>query len=78
VANESNYPVYSDATANFTQIIWKSTKKIGIGLAQGRKNNLNSYYCVVQYQPAGNVDGLYNENVKSRIVIVVIIEIIII
>ena len=46
--------------------MWKNTRKIGIGLAQGRKNNLNSFYCVVQYQPAGNIGGLYNENVKSQ------------
>ena len=67
VANYNfNDPGFNEKTANFTQIVWKNTRKIGIGLAQGRKNNLNSFYCVVQYQPAGNIGGLYNENVKSQ------------
>lgn len=29
----ANKPVYNQATRNFTQLIWKDTKELGIGVA---------------------------------------------
>ena len=48
------------ATANFTQIVWKSTKKLGCGF--GNKTN-TSYKVVCHYLPKGNVDEKYDINV---------------
>ena len=44
---------------HFTQVIWKSTTKVGCGLAQCSGNDL----LVCQYSPAGNLDGAYLDNV---------------
>ena len=47
-------------TANFTQMVWKSTKKLGCGLAQKYET---SYKVVCYYLPKGNVDEKYDINV---------------
>ena len=47
-------------TANFTQMVWKSTKKLGCGAAQ---RNENSYKVVCFYLPKGNVGEKYDVNV---------------
>jgi hypothetical protein len=51
-------------TGHFTQVIWKSTTKVGFGIA--RTND----YCVVvvaNYSPPGNYIDEYKENVLSRV-----------
>ena len=45
---------------NFTQMVWKETKKMGCGI--GVRND-ESYKIVCFYYPRGNIDGKYNENV---------------
>ena len=47
-------------TNNFTQMVWKDTKKMGCGI--GVRND-ESYKIVCFYYPRGNVDEKYNENV---------------
>jgi uncharacterized protein YkwD len=42
-----------EAVAHYTQIIWRTTTRVGCGLAQGRGRDL----LVCRYSPAGNVDG---------------------
>ena len=50
-----NSPGYSDATGHYTQVVWKSTTMLGMGLGWGIKSGgVNSYYCVSQYSPPGN------------------------
>ncbi|XP_056625908.1 Golgi-associated plant pathogenesis-related protein 1 [Triplophysa dalaica] len=53
---------YQENTGHFTQVVWKSTKEIGVGLAtDGRE------FCVVgEYSPSGNItnSGYYEENVR--------------
>ena len=49
---------------NFTQIVWKNTKKLGCGIAQKRENN---YKVVCHYYPSGNVLGEYKYNVLPPI-----------
>ncbi|CAH0545884.1 unnamed protein product [Brassicogethes aeneus] len=44
---------------HFTQVIWKSSEYLGVGVA---KNN-NKIYVVANYSPAGNFVGFYVENV---------------
>ena len=45
------------------KIVWKNTKRLGLGLGIGTLKKFNSYYCVAQYQPAGNYDGQFMDNV---------------
>ena len=47
-------------TYNFTQMIWKNTKKIGCGI--GQKNEEN-YIIVCFYYPRGNIEEQYKDNV---------------
>ena len=47
-------------TDNFTQMIWKNTKKMGCGIGQ---KNEDSYKIVCFYYPKGNVYGKYIDNV---------------
>jgi uncharacterized protein YkwD len=49
-------PGFSNETGHFTQLIWKSSKKIGCAytLCNG-KNGTPGYYLVCEYSPAGNI-----------------------
>ena len=61
-----NSPGYSDATGHYTQVVWKSTTMLGMGLGWGIKSGgVNSYYCVGQYSPPGNnvMSGQFLANV---------------
>ena len=46
---------------SFTQMVWKGTNEIGVGRAFGPNGQT---YVVALYQPAGNVRGMYSENVR--------------
>uniref|UniRef100_A0A914QC30 SCP domain-containing protein n=1 Tax=Panagrolaimus davidi TaxID=227884 RepID=A0A914QC30_9BILA len=46
---------------HLTQIIWKSSKKIGIGISKSAKTQM--YYVVAYFDPAGNIMGTFAENV---------------
>ncbi|MEO6012484.1 MAG: CAP family protein [Devosia sp.] len=54
-----NNPGFSDGTGHFTQVVWKSTKHVGCGVAQCSGGAL----LVCNYSPAGNLEGAYPENV---------------
>lgn len=49
---------------NFTQLVWNSSKKLGVGIALSTSNIL---YVVCKYDPPGNVDNAYKYNVFERI-----------
>ena len=59
-------PGFSQKTGHFTQLIWNGSKKVGLGLGVSKHKGLNAFYCVAQYQPAGNVLGNFKENVKRN------------
>ena len=50
---------FSMKTGHFTQVVWRSTKTLGCGRVQC--NGLDLWVC--QYDPPGNVEGQYRENV---------------
>ena len=62
------YPGYSDATGHFTQLIWKGSKRLGIGKARGKFYHEGTYYdcdfIVARYLPRGNIAGAFPENVQ--------------
>ena len=47
---------------HFSQVIWKGTQKVGIGTAQSKSGN---FFLVARYDPKGNVDGTFNDNVPK-------------
>ncbi|KAI1882369.1 hypothetical protein AGOR_G00249970 [Albula goreensis] len=56
-----NNPGFKSGTGHFTQVVWKSSKEVGVGLA----TDGNTVFVVGQYSPAGNITnpGYFKENV---------------
>ncbi|XP_067263672.1 GLI pathogenesis-related 2 isoform X4 [Chanodichthys erythropterus] len=54
-------PGFSSKTGHFTQVVWKDTKELGVGLA----TDGNTTFVVGQYLPAGNISnaGYFERNV---------------
>ena len=50
-------------TGHFTQMVWRKSEELGVGVATGTKHGLECTYIVARYRPAGNVYGQYSENV---------------
>ena len=46
-------------TGHFTQVVWKSSTSIGLGIAHGGRGT----YCTAQYSPPGNYQGQFKSNV---------------
>lgn len=56
-----NQPKFSAETGHFTQVIWKNSQQLGVGLAY--TNDQRSVYVVAQYTPPGNVLNVFQSNV---------------
>ena len=56
-------PGFSGATGHFTQVVWKSSTKLGCGIASGKFQGYNGRYVVCRYAPPGNVIGAFPQNV---------------
>ncbi|XP_044250931.2 uncharacterized protein, partial [Drosophila takahashii] len=54
-----NYPSYSEQTGHFTQLVWKSSTELGIGVA--RRGDI--IYVVCNYNPSGNYENQFRTNV---------------
>ncbi|KAF2653439.1 PR-1-like protein, partial [Lophiostoma macrostomum CBS 122681] len=54
-----NNPGFSEETGHFTQVVWKSSKKLGCAWNQNPciSNNVPFYKFVCEYDPPGNVIG---------------------
>lgn len=56
-----SHPGFSMITGHFTQLVWKNTIYIGVGIA---KNYINNQLVItVQFNPPGNYAGQYQQNV---------------
>lgn len=58
-----SYPFLLSGVNNFTQLIWKSTSEIGVGVSKLRDSD--KYVVVTQYRPPGNnnMPGEFKKNV---------------
>ena len=45
---------------HFTQVVWKSSKELGVGKATSRSGRI---YVVANYYPPGNYQGQFAQNV---------------
>lgn len=56
-------PYFCVYIGNFTQMIWRSTEKVGVGLASDGKG---MFITVAFYKPPGNITnpGYFQDNVK--------------
>ena len=57
-------PGFSKQTGHFTQIVWQSSKEMGVGKAV---SSSGAQFVVARYQPPGNVRGQFPENVKPAV-----------
>ncbi|KAL3241175.1 sterol-binding protein [Nakaseomyces bracarensis] len=57
-----NNAVYQSKTGHFTQMVWKDSKKVGCAYKTCGGDLHN--YIVCEYDPAGNWDGEFKDNVK--------------
>ena len=53
-------PRFSVRINQFTQLVWKSSREIGVGVAISKSG---AYHVVVNYSPPGNIPGQYRSNV---------------
>src|SRR5919197_5765685 len=55
-----NKPGFHMGTGHFTQLVWKSSQELGMGIAQAADG---TWYVVGNYSPPGNISGQFPTNV---------------
>lgn len=58
-------PGFSSRTGHFTQLVWKSTDRVGLARAAGWGEVWYETYVVAVFQPPGNHLGRFPENVPA-------------
>ena len=53
-------PGFHTGTGHFTQLVWQSSKELGMGIAQAADG---TWYVVANYSPPGNISGQFPTNV---------------
>jgi len=72
-AEVSNYPFenppkgVSGLTGHFTQLVWKSTSKVGVSIVAIQRGFITKTYVVARYTPPGNVWGKFEQEVGASI-----------
>lgn len=51
---------FSGNTGHFTQVVWKNTKELGMGMA---KSDDGKFFVVARYRPAGNFMSQFEANI---------------
>lgn len=62
IADEESELVNNIATHHMTQLLWKSSTKMGVGVS---KNSDGTYNVVANYDPRGNVIGFFHDNLPE-------------
>ena len=57
-------PGFSLKTGHFTQLVWKSSKNLGAGVAYSSDHT--KLYVVARYSPRGNFGDQYDDNVLKK------------
>ncbi|WP_406288721.1 CAP family protein [Embleya sp. NBC_00896] len=57
---------YDPAASNFTQLVWKGSRRIGAARATGKGSKWYENYIVVNWQSPGNVLGRFPQNVLPK------------
>ncbi|KAH8413384.1 hypothetical protein KR009_010470, partial [Drosophila setifemur] len=57
-----NNPSFQMSTGHFTQVVWKASTELGVGFARRG----NTIFIVCNYNPPGNYNNMYRENVAPR------------
>lgn len=72
-----NTPGYTIQTGYFSQLVWKSSTRVGMGLSAGTYMGFTALYCVSQYQPAGNIPFPqdYKDNVLPLTTVTTVVEV---
>lgn len=52
---------------HFTQVVWKSTKKLGVGIASVKHGFWTTTYIVARYSPPGNYNGRFKQEVGDSV-----------
>ncbi|XP_034667385.1 Golgi-associated plant pathogenesis-related protein 1 [Drosophila subobscura] len=62
--NQYNWhsPAFGMGTGHFTQVVWKNSTELGVGFAKRG----NVIYVVCNYNPPGNYNNMFRENVLPR------------
>jgi uncharacterized protein YkwD len=55
---------FSMKTGHFTQLVWRGTHQVGCGRSQCKDKGMDIFVC--EYDPPGNWEGKYRENVLPR------------
>ncbi|KAI8518666.1 positive regulation of epithelial to mesenchymal transition [Branchiostoma belcheri] len=58
---------YQPGTGHFSQVVWKGSKELGVGMAK-RENwmGMTLYVTVCNYSPPGNMLGAFRDNVQAE------------
>jgi uncharacterized protein YkwD len=58
-------PTFAAATGHFTQVVWKTSTKIGMGFASAKSGPFTKVFAVARYKKAGNMNmpGYFKANV---------------
>ena len=54
---------FGGGTGHFTQIVWKTSVKLGVGMAETTMNGNKCIFTVGRYREPGNWGGKFGENV---------------
>lgn len=57
---------FSSETGHFTQVVWKNTKNLGCGVANGKDGSWTTTTVVCNYYPGGNYLGQFEANVFPK------------
>ena len=55
-----NQPGFRPETSHFTQVVWKASQELGVGMAQASDG---TWYVVANYRPPGNILNQFAANV---------------